>query len=369
MDYLGRIEAAREAMTRRGVDVLLIGQPANRQYLSGFGERDESPYESAGWIVLTRERGLFVTGFNYFTAIETSVRHLEPVKAASRLLLGLIEVLNELPAGSIGFEGRWVSHGMYHELIAKLGAGRTLVPVDGLVDELRVAKDQDELAILRRAIRLTDDVYSRVVANLRIGQTEREIAWAIERGLRERGAEAMAFGPDVAAGPNAAVPHHQPTDYAIRPGDPVWIDLGARLEGYCSDLTRSFCVGEASTDYLTTWNLVLEAQRAALAGLRADLETKAADALARAVVVAAGRGDEFGHPLGHGLGLMIHEAPLLGARSDERLRSGMVVTVEPGLYRAGWGGIRIEDVALIEPNGANVLSDAPKAPIVAGGGR
>ena len=366
MNYVARLDRTRSAMTQRGVDALIVGKPANRQYLSGFGERDESASASSGWIVLTADKGYFVTGFNYFAAAEATIRHLEPVRATSRLLLGLIELLNRLPVRTIGFEPSWLTYSVYEELRSKLEGDRALVAIDGLTDSLRATKDVDELAVLRRAIAMTDAVYVEVVAGLHVGQSEREIAWAIERGLRERGAEAMAFGPSVAAGPNSAVPHHETSDYRLQWGDPVWIDLGARLDGYCSDLTRSFAFGEASTDYLSTWTLVLDAQRAGLAGLRAGLESKAADAFARDVVVAIGRGDEFGHPLGHGVGLMIHEAPLLAGRSDERLSAGMVVTVEPGLYRPGWGGVRIEDVAVVEVDGASVLTTAPREPVVTG---
>ncbi len=356
-------------MARRGLDVLVVGQPANREYLSGFREYEGSASASAGWVVLTSRQGWLVTGFNYFSDVESKLRHLTPVRASSRLLLALVDVLNGLPPGKIGIEGDWLTVSVHAELATRLETGRELLPADGIVEGLRATKNHDEIEAIRRAIRLTDAVYIDVVAGIRIGQTERDIAWAIERQLRERGADGMAFGPSVAAGPNSAVPHHTPSDYQIRPGDAVWIDLGSRLDGYCADLTRSFAVGDASPDYLGTWHLTLQAQETAITGIRADVTAKDADALARNVVVAAGRGEEFGHPLGHGIGLMIHEAPLLAGRSSERLESGMIVTVEPGLYRAGWGGVRIEDVALIAPDGALILSEAPKAPLISGAGR
>jgi Xaa-Pro aminopeptidase len=154
------------------------------------------------------------------------------------------------------------------------------------------------------------------------------------------------------------------TDRAIQLGEPVWIDFGARLDGYCADLTRSFCLGYASTEYLETWQLVLEAERLALAGLREGLTGKMVDALARDRLELAGRGAEFGHGLGHGLGMMIHEAPRVSPSSNDLMRAGMVVTIEPGLYRTGWGGVRIEDVAIVQPGGCLVLSAAPKSPVI-----
>ncbi len=364
MNYQRRLAAARALLAERGLTALLIGQPANRQYLSGFRWHDETAAASAGWVVLTARDGYFLTGFNHFEAVRTAVRHLEAVKAGPRLVDSLVDLLNKLPPGPIGFEGSWVTVSLYDELGRRLATGRTLQAADGLVEQLRAVKDADELAVIRRAIAITDRAYLAVLAGLRPGQTEREIAWAFERALRDGGADEMAFGPVVATGAHTAIPHHEPTDAVLRVGEPVWIDLGARVEGYCADLTRSFCLETASPEYVETWLLVLEAQKAALDGLRAGLATKEADALARDRLVRAGRGEEFGHALGHGVGLMIHEAPRLSATSDEVLRAGMVVTVEPGLYRAGWEGVRLEDVALIEPDGALVLSSAPKQPVV-----
>jgi len=235
---------------------------------------------------------------------------------------------------------------------------------DGLVEELREVKDEEERQVIQRAIDLTDRVYTEVIGQLRPGQTEREIAWVLERGLREGGAEGMAFGPSVAFGANSAVPHHEPTDYRLAVGDPVWIDMGALLDGYCADLTRSFAFGEASAEYERIYDVVLRAQHAAIDGMRAGVPAKTIDALARDVVTAAGYGDDFGHAVGHGIGLAIHEAPRLGSTSEAPLRVGEVVTVEPGIYRAGWGGIRIEDVAWVRQSGVDVLSSAPKQLIV-----
>lgn len=365
MNYTGRVDAARALMAERGVDVLLVGQPANRQYLSGFANRDESASASAGWVVITPTSGFLITTFLYFEAVANEVHHLEPVRAERRLLDGLIELLKRLPGAVIGFEGSWVTQAVYLRLADELGAGHALKPADGLVEELRQIKDAEELAILRRAIALTDQVYLAVVGRLQAGQTEREVAWALERAMREGGAEGMAFGPAVAAGRHAAVPHHNPTDAPLREGEPVWIDVGARVEGYCADLTRSFCLGTASPEYLEAYDLVLRAQHAAIQRLKAGVTGPEADAAAREVIAAARRGEEFGHSLGHGVGLDIHEAPSLGRLSQDILQPGMVVTVEPGIYRAGWGGIRIEDVVLIKADGVQVLSTAPKQPVVA----
>lgn len=364
MDYAARVAAVRDAMAREGLDLLVLGQPADREYLSGFAANDASSLESAGWIVLGPSEGYFLTTFNFFEAAAGEIYHLEPVQATRRLPEALAELVGKLPGQKVGFEADWVVYSLYDELAQGLPADRTLSPVSGFVERLRQVKDAEELAIIRQAIAITDQAYADVVASLKFGQSEREVAWLLERRLRELGADGMAFGPSVAAGPHAAVPHHEPTDYAIKLGDPVWIDMGARLRGYCADLTRSFAVGHASAAFLETWILVLRAQERAIAGLRAGLTGREADALSRDVFATARRADEFGHSLGHGVGLQIHEAPLLGRRSGEVLRPGMVVTVEPGLYQTGWGGVRIEDCVLIEESGCSNLTQAAKTPVV-----
>ncbi len=364
MNYGSRLDQARQLMAEQGLGILLVGQPANRRYLTGFSWNDDSSQSSSGWVVLTPTDGFFVTNFLHFEAVETGVRHLEAVKAQSRILDALVGLLEARPSSRIGFEGGWVSYSLFEEWNTRLGSRHSFVAVDGLVEKLRVTKDRDEISILRRASAMTDDAFVAVTSALRIGQTEREIAWALERSLRERGADGMAFGPSVAAGPHAAIPHHEPTDYAVKAGDPIWIDMGAQVDGYCGDLTRSFCLDEASDQFLATWNLVLAAQQAALTKLRSNQTGKEADEIARNVFESAGRAAEFGHSLGHGVGLMIHEAPRLAATSTDVLQPGMIVTVEPGLYVPGWGGVRIEDVALIESDNISILSHAPKQPII-----
>ncbi len=366
MNYQARIDAARALMAERDVDVLLVGQPANRQYLSGFANDDPVASSNAGWIVLTPSAGYFVTSFNYYEGVAVTMRHLEPIRAETRPLQGMIDLLKKVPGSTVGFEGSWVTYSVYQTLVEEVGRERTLQAVDGLIEQLRAIKDAEELQTLRRAIALTDRVYADVVRQLRAGQTEKEVAWALERGLREGGAEAMAFGPTVAAGPHSAVPHHETSNYQLRSGEPIWIDMGAQLDGYCADLTRSFCLGSATPEFLEAYHLVHQAQQKAIAGIRAGLSGKEADRLARDVIEAAGRGEEFGHSLGHGIGLDIHEAPSMGRTAEETLRAGMVVTVEPGVYRAGWGGVRIEDVVLVKTDGVDVLSMAEKQPVIGG---
>jgi Xaa-Pro aminopeptidase len=192
--------------------------------------------------------------------------------------------------------------------------------------------------------------------------TEAEAAWFLESFMRTRGAEGMAFEPGVAAGPNSAVPHHKPGDRPIRAGEPIWIDIGARVDGYCSDITRTVLLGQPDDQYRRLWHEVLEAQKRALDVVRPGRDGRECDAAARDYLVSVGLGDAFGHGLGHGVGLLIHELPSLSPRAepDDKLEPGMVVTVEPGVYLAGWGGVRHEELTVLTGNGLEVLTRAAK---------
>jgi Xaa-Pro aminopeptidase len=198
----------------------------------------------------------------------------------------------------------------------------------------------------------------QVAGELAPGRTERQVAWEIEKRLREGGAEDMAFPPIVAAGPNSARPHHHPGDYALKNGEPIIIDMGAKIDGYCSDMTRTFIIGPADEHFRKIYSLVRQAQSRAEAGLKAGMDSLAGDGLAREVIAAAGYAEAFGHSLGHGVGLAVHETPNLSPSEARRgpLPAGCVLTVEPGIYLTGWGGVRLEDMVLLHPDGAEVLN-------------
>ena len=250
-----------------------------------------------------------------------------------------------------------------------LGAARAteLVPIGDAIDLLRAIKSPSEIATLTAAIELTDAVFVDVTSDLRPGTTEREVAWRIEREIRERGAEGISFPPIVASGPYGARPHHSPGDRPLAAGEPIVIDMGARLGGYHADLTRTVWMGDADDRLREVYGVVLAAQHAALGVLRAGVTAKDADTAAREVITAAGFGDYFTHGLGHGVGLRIHEAPSSSQTSEDVLQAGQVLTVEPGVYIPDWGGVRIEDVGVLEDDGFRVLTRAPKIDVTMGG--
>jgi Xaa-Pro aminopeptidase len=222
-------------------------------------------------------------------------------------------------------------------------------------------KDADEVAAIERAVAITDETFLHLCGYLQPGMTERHVAQEIERYMREQGAEGTAFAPHVASGPNAALPHATPTDRPLALGETIIIDMGARYAGYCSDMTRTVCLGEPGNEARKIYNAVLAAQDTCEAGLKPSLNGKQADALARDALTAAGYGEQFLHSLGHGLGLEIHEDPRLRKLGEEHvLAPGMAITIEPGVYIAGWGGVRIEDTAIVSEDGIRVLTTAHK---------
>jgi Xaa-Pro aminopeptidase len=260
----------------------------------------------------------------------------------------------------IGFEDAVTPVAAWRQLTASLGADRELFPVGAGVDQLRERKTPRELELIRQAIALTDAAFELASQQLKAGQTERELALIVDESLRKLGSDGQAFDTIVASGPNAAKPHHSPGKREIQPGDPVIIDMGGRVDGYCGDLTRTIWMGQPGEQLGTMYRLVAAAQRAAISAVRAGAAARGVDRAARDVFAAASMEQHFVHGVGHALGLRIHEAPFLGASSVDTLQSGNVVTIEPGLYIPGWGGVRIEDVVAVTDVGCDNLTSAPK---------
>ncbi len=347
----------RSLLSQKEVDGLLVSGPENRRYLSGFTADDPE----WGALLITPAAAVLLTDFRYQLWAQQEAPHFQIVVYKVSLGATLAELLKEKPVPRLGFEASHVSYRQYQRLTEAVAAAGLQVewrPLEGLAEELREVKAPEELTAMRRALELSEAVLRRVSKELAPGQTERQVAWEIEKALREGGAEALAFPPIVAAGENSARPHHQPGDYVLQPGEPIIIDMGAKLNGYCADITRTFVLGEPDEQFRKIYSLVRRAQVAAEAGLKAGLDSLAGDALAREVINAAGYGEAFGHSLGHGVGLAVHENPAMSPNPERRsvLKAGSVTTVEPGIYLAGWGGVRLEDMALLKADGAEVLN-------------
>lgn len=349
-----RVRRLREEMSREGVEALLVLGRANCRYLSGFSG-------SAGWGLLTPEGAYLLTDARYREQAEREcaphweVREVK-WKRASEMLL---EILREEGISVLHGEGEHLSHESWIRLEKAL-EGVELRSARGVVEKLRMIKDEEEVRKIRKATEIAERALSATLPLLREGIAEREVAAELDYRMRREGAEAPAFETIVAFGSRTSLPHARSGEARLSRGDLVLIDFGARWEGYHSDLTRTFFFGRSGEEQRRVYRAVLRAQKAALEGARAGVPAKEVDGRAREVLAEEGLGERFGHGLGHGVGLEIHEAPRLGEEEESPLEAGMVVTFEPGVYMPGWGGVRIEDLAVVVEEGVEVLTSFPK---------
>jgi Xaa-Pro aminopeptidase len=357
---IDRLRRLREAASSIGAGASIVTHPANRHYFSGFPADDHAPDESSGVLLVSEESAILFTSPTNVPWAESAVRPPVTTRPWSRPwpeYLG--QELRSLGVHRVAFEDRALSVADHAGILGSVGETQ-LVPVGNAFHALRAVKSDRELATIAEAARITDAAFTAVTAAAEPGITEKALAWQIESAMHELGADGPGFPIIVAAGPHGARPHHEPSDRPIEAGEPVVIDMGAMIGGYSADLTRTICLGEAPPEFNDRYNTVLSAHRRALTQVRATMTGREADAVARDALSAAGYGEQFVHGLGHGVGLNIHEFPSLGKNSDDILEPGHVVTIEPGLYFEGWGGIRIEDLCVVTPTGLDVLSTAPK---------
>jgi Xaa-Pro aminopeptidase len=341
----GRLE---QQLAERELDRMLVTNLVNIRYLTGFTGTN-------GVCICGPGIRLFLTDFRYTERAEAEVEGWETVTVAADWLGGIAERLQ----GRVGFEDDHVSVRLLEKLKGKLPEGVEMVAAGGRVEELRRVKDEGELALIEEASKLADEVWRRSVEQGLAGRTEREVARAAEARIRELGGD-PSFPAIVAAGPNGALPHAEPGEREIGRGELVVFDMGAQLDGYCSDGTRTFATGDPDDQAIAVYEIVREAQQAALGAIKAGVRGEDVDKVARGVIDAAGHGDRFGHGLGHGVGLEVHEGPRLSLRSDDVLAPGEVVTVEPGIYLPGELGVRIEDLVIVTEDGLRNLSSLPK---------
>lgn len=353
-----RMDRIRALLEERGLDAALITSYPNRFYLSGYTM--DGLAASAGIVLVDRESITICTNANNTGWAEATARPGVQVEQLERPWETWVAARIERAGWrTVGFEDTDLTVASFQALRAA-APDLDLQPLADSVSRLRAIKDADELAMITRAIHLNDDVFVAATKGLKTGTTERELAWRIDRTMRELGGDGNAFPTIVASGPHAANPHHEPTDRPIEEGEPIIIDMGVRVGGYLSDLTRTIWVGEPSPSLRSVYNVVYEANAAALAGIRPGWSSEENDRTGREVIEAAGHGDQFVHGLGHGVGVQIHEAPFMGRTVDYDFPVGAVITIEPGIYIPDWGGVRIEDVGVLEADGLRVLTRAPK---------
>jgi Xaa-Pro aminopeptidase len=353
-----RLNKVQAAIGRKNADALLVTQPENRRYLSGYTATDLSITESSGILLVPRfGTPLLFTDSRYQLQAAEEAPGCEVVLVRSSLMKALHRVLPRLGVRRLAFE----SHYLLYESAVKLldfgqKRGIKMIPVSGMIEKLRTRKTPEEIDKIRQAVLLNESVFQEVYGSLQPGRTEREVARAIESTMMRKGAEAPAFPTIVAAGPNAALPHAVPSDRVINEGETIIIDMGLKRDGYCSDMTRTVVLGKPDRQTVQIFRLVRKAQLAAINAIKAGILARDADRAARGVISAAGYGKNFGHGLGHGVGLAVHEPPYLNRHRRNKLRPGMVVTVEPGIYLPGWGGVRLENMVVIEEKGCAILN-------------
>lgn len=344
-----RLAALLDGLTAAHLDALLVTSTANVRYLTGFTG-------SSALLFLSQRETLLITDFRYQTQAAEEVDGIARVVIESQSLwTGLWQQVAATPVDVIGFESAHLVHRDFQRLL-EAGGRYQWRPTVNVVETLRERKDDTELAWIRTAIATAECALEQVLPRVRAGMTELEVAGLLEAALRTAGSDGFAFPSIVASGPNSALPHARPSARTIRPGDLLLLDFGAVAGGYCSDITRTVVVGKASDEQRDVHAVVREANERAARALRAGMTGRDADAVARGYIEDRGFGDMFGHSLGHGIGLEVHEAPRLARTADAPLAQGVVVTVEPGIYRPGWGGVRIEDDVHLGGTGAQVLT-------------
>lgn len=355
MDRLSRLI---KALRRRKLDALLVTQPENRRYLSGFKAGDMNIAESSGALLIPRRgRPVLMTDSRYQLEAAAEAADFEIMVYKG----GMLDLLKSLLVGRdlrrFGFESHYFLH-QTSEKLQKIAAEAGLEPVatTGLVEKLRLCKSPSEIDGVRAAVRLNEEVFRVVYQELKPGMTERQVAIRIETLMREKGAEGPSFASIVAGGPNGAKPHAVPSDHPLQEGEPIVIDMGLVLAGYCSDMTRTVVLGEPDAKTRKIFRLVRKAQQAGIKAIRAGVTGAEVDRAARQIIEQAGYGGQFGHGLGHGVGLAVHEGPALSSRYKKKLRAGMVVTVEPGIYLPDWGGVRLENMVVVTEQGCDVLN-------------
>ena len=343
------------------IDAMMIVGPSNRQYLSHFTG-------SAGVLYISKKRQILLTDFRYIEQATVQCPDYAIVNHQSKGILPLIkEYMVEEEVGTLGIESESVTYAQYEEY-KEAFSGTTIQGTKGLVEGLRRVKDADEIANLKKAESIGDLAFTHIVSfiqeNYKNGLTENQIALELEVVMRQNGATGTSFSSIVAAGTKSSLPHAVPGDEQLKEGDFLVMDYGCKYNGYCSDMTRTILIGQPTPKHLDIYNTVLFANQEALKAIKPGKTGREIDAIARKIIMDKGYGEYFGHGLGHSVGLDIHENPRLSYADESELQEGMVVTVEPGIYIPGFGGVRIEDLVVVTKDGVNNLTFSPKELII-----
>lgn len=352
MPFKVRCQRVQKILAREKLEALLVTKAANRYYLSGFRG-------TSGYLLITSDNIFLLTDFRYVEQAKQQAPDCEIVDYGKDWFAVLSELLQTNKVKQIGFEQEQMSYGQFQRLENKV-KDVIFIGAENLIEELREVKDTLELELIKNAAFIADMAFQRLLEVIEPGIREVEVAAELEYAMRRLGSEGTAFETIIASGIRSAFPHGIASAKKIETGDLVVIDFGATYQGYCSDMTRTLVIGAATSKQKEIYNLVLEAQLAGLAKVKADLPCQEVDDVSRQIIINNGYGDYFGHSLGHGVGLDVHENPRLAAGNTLPLKKGTVVTIEPGIYLEDWGGVRIEDMVAVTYNGCEILTKTSK---------
>lgn len=351
-----KLDKMRDRFKELDIDGILITSEYNRRYITGFTG-------SSGVVVISESQAVFITDFRYMEQAAKQVEGFEIIQHTGPIIEEVANQVSKLGIKKLGFEQDHLTYGTYSSYQNVLKDAE-FVPISGAVEKLRLIKSPSEIKILKEATAIADAAFKHILTYVKPGLKEIEVANELEFFMRKNGAASSSFDIIVASGYRSALPHGVASEKEIEKGDFVTLDFGAYYKGYCSDITRTFAVGEPKDELKTIYSIVLEAQLRGMAGIRPGMTGKEADALTRDYITEHGYGEQFGHSTGHGLGMEVHEGPALSFKSETILQPGMVVTVEPGIYVAGLGGVRIEDDTVITSDGNESLSHSSKELII-----
>ncbi|WP_404398810.1 M24 family metallopeptidase [Mammaliicoccus sciuri] len=349
-----KINKLREVMNQKGLEAVVILSPYNRRYLSGFTG-------TSGSLLITQDKSLLITDFRYIQQANDQAQDFEVINQEGPMLGKINELIKEDQYKNVGVETHLITYNEYQALNTD---AVELSSIEGVIETIRMIKDEFEIKQIQKAADIVDETYEHILKWVKPGMTENEVNNEMEMFMRRKGATCSSFDTIVASGYRGALPHGVASNKVIEEGDMITLDFGALYEGYVSDVTRTFAIGEPKEEMKKIYNIVLEAQLSALEQIKPGMTGKEADTIARDVIKSYGYGEQFGHSLGHGIGLEVHEGPALSQKSDIVLEENMCITLEPGIYVDGLGGVRIEDDVLVTKNGLQRFTKSSKDLII-----
>ncbi len=354
-----RIAGLRKKMAEKNMDTIIILSDENRMYLSGYTGVDGSYNETAGMLIITKNDLILACDPRYDTQAEKEAPLYSIICYEKNFAEKLPEILKSVNASKIGFESERLTLNNYNAINKELKNAQVnieIIPDNDMLKNLRIIKDEYEIATIKKALKIAEESFLQLKKLIKPGMTEKQVAWTFEKIMRENGADALSFDVIMAGGKNSALPHAIPSNRKINNNEPLIIDFGVRLDGYCSDTTRTLIMGKPTDEFEKIYNIVFQAQKMAIEKIKPGVKASSIDKIARDYIDNTEYKGRFGHGLGHGVGIVIHEAPRLSRLDDSILEPGMIVTVEPGIYVPGWGGIRLENMIQVTNTGANVLN-------------